>query len=283
MIYKKDIAILKKIYQHSNSFYNSEYGLWEYKIPSDITQSQLQALENIGLKPNHFETFYHDTTITQLLEFQNHAKVDLSFVTALFYKGITGEMPRARQSLMSFVYAKHLTEHSFVGDETCKICGLPKQQTLDRTETLHTNYLGHSWNELPLSFLIDLQEIVNFEKPIITNQDKEFLIRLLQVIEQASDNETPSELEKRLAKEKILPKTDKYKRYGILQTLAECGILPNPFLTPFWDNFYTCTESWEAHDKLKGSSRSDIILPLAGWRGRFGVNWERYREIFGED
>jgi hypothetical protein len=198
----------------------------------------------------------------------------------MFYKGISGEYIRGRQTLMSYIYLKHLPEHKFIGDHCCEICGLPKSKIIDKTDILLMYYRGHSWNENPLNYIIELEEIVYQEKPIINESDKRLLDNLLELINSADKDETPGNLEKRLAKNKILPKTDKYKRYGILQTLAECGILPNKLIGPRYEKFINIFERLDAGKKVKGSPRSDIVLPLAGWRGEYGINYKKYKEIF---
>jgi len=242
--------------------------------------SDLHQLETIGLKPNNFETYEHDNALERLLGFHNSTKVSLDFAISLFYKGTTGAFPRGRQTLMSLLYVKHLKEHEYSGKEHCEICGLPKSETTDKTHQLYTYYLGHSWNENPLSFLIELEEAQHFDKPEVTQADKQTLIDLLKFIALAEIDETPEKLEKRIASNKALPQTDKYKRYGILQTLAECGILPNKLISSKYDKFIPQTECWEASRKLTTSHRSDIVLPLGAWRGEYGVDWERYSEIF---
>lgn len=242
--------------------------------------NELNQLENIGLKPNNFETFEHDNSIERLLAFQNSPKVNFEFVKAFFYKGITGELPRGRQPLMSYLFVRHLKQHKFVGKGQCEICGLPSHKTVDKTDELWRKYLGHSWNEVNISFLIDLEEIQKFEKPEITKKEKQILIDLLKFMEIAEPDETPGKLEKRIASNKILVNTDKYKRYGILETLAECGILSNKLISPIYEKFIPQTERWEASRKLTTSHRSDIVLPLGAWKGEYGVDWERYNEIF---
>jgi hypothetical protein len=64
----------------------------------------------------------------------------------------------------------------------------------------------------------------------------------------------------------------KYERYGILQALAETGILPNELITPRWDRFISPAEFWQAGENLKGSPRPDVVLPLAAWRGKLGLD-----------
>ena len=277
---KKTLTILKKIYFHENGFYNSKLKRHEHKIPATVTQADLELLDSKGLKPNNFETFYHDNSMDRLLKLRENKKLTLEFVTTMFLKGLTGEMPRGRQTLMSYLYIKHLSKHNFVGKDTCEICGLPKVETEDKTDQLYTYYLGHSWNELPLHYLIELEEAITFDKPEITITDREKLDELLEFIAKADEKETPSKLEKRLASNKILDQTDKYKRYGILQTLAECGILPNKFIQPKYEEFTSEKDLWKASEKLTTSFRSDIILPLGGWKGENSVDIKRYKEIF---
>lgn len=83
-----------------------------------------------------------------------------------------------------------------------------------------------------------------------------------------------------MAASKLLNQTDKYKRYGILQTLAECGIIPNPFIAPRYETFITPQDLRKASENLTTSFRSGIILPLGGWRGECGIDRNRFKEIF---
>ena len=277
---KTIISLLKKIYHYENGFYNEKADRHEHKIPNNISDEDILLLEKAGLKPNNFETFTHDEAIERFLKLKTNPKLTKEFVVALFYKGITGEFARGRQPLLSFVFLKHLQKHSIKGNPNCEICGLPVKKTEDKTDQLYTRYLGHSWNETPLHWVIELEEILKYEQPKVTQQDKRHLRDLLEFIEKANENETAGQLEKRIASAKLLKNTDKYKRYGILQTLAELGILPNNSIKPAYDGFSTRKERWEAERKLKGSPRSDIVLPLSAWRGKNGVNWKRYEEIF---
>lgn len=277
---KKILSILKKIYSNENRFYNDKISSIEHKIPPSISEADLNLLEANGLKPNNFETFEHDELLEKFFELRANKKLTLDFCTSMFIKGVTGEMPRGRQTLMSYIYLKHMYDHPFEGGDSCEICGLPKKKTIDQTGELYSYYLGHSWSEGPLGFFIELNEILNFEAPVITKEDKKILSNLIKLIQQAEPNETPGNLEQRLAKGKVLSQTDKYKRYGILLTLAEAGILPNDYIKPLYEAFYTRREMWAASENLKTSHRSDIVLPFGGWKGKNGVDFKRYEEIF---
>lgn len=64
-------------------------------------------------------------------------------------------------------------------------------------------------------------------------------------------------------------------------TLAELGVMHNPFIKPLFDEFTDANTFWEVSRKVPWSGRSDIILPLSGWRGKYGICEERFRELFG--
>ncbi|WP_407265514.1 hypothetical protein [Tenacibaculum maritimum] len=278
---KKVMSILKKIYFHENGFYNTELDRYEHKIPSSVNGEALNLLKISGFLPNNFEVFEHDDSLERLIGLKKNNKLTLAFAKAMFLKGISGEFPRGRQTLMSYIYTKNLVKHEFEGEEVCEICGLPKKKTIDKTEQLYTYYLGHSWNEMPIHNLIELEEVLTYDLPKVTEEDDTRLVKLLDVVADAMPDETPGRLEKRIAKSKLLPKTDRYKRYGILLTLSECGVLPNNLVASKYDEFLTVKEINEASKKLKTSHRSDIVLPLGAWKGKEGVNYKRYREIFG--
>ncbi|CAL2082950.1 conserved hypothetical protein [Tenacibaculum dicentrarchi] len=261
----KAISILRKVYHHTNTDFDTkyDYGVRGKKIDF-LTDEQKDLLKKHNLVPNTMQKRTHNEFIEEFLELKKNRKLTLDFATALFIKGLTGEVPRFRQTLISYLYLQDVKKHEYKTDEysTCVICNLPKEDASDRMYWLIGKYLGHSWNEKPSTFLEELKDILQYEKPIITQKDNDYLIKLLLSINKADENETPGQLEKRIGKEKLLPKTDKYKRYGILQTLAILGIL----------------DSKQELDKQP--ARSDIVMPLAGWKGKLGVNFKRAEEIF---
>lgn len=262
----KAVAILKKVYHHSNTDYENdyEYGVVGHKTDF-LTDEQRQLLEKHNLVPNTMQKRTHDELVDEFLELQKNEKLTLDFAITLFMKGVTGEVPRFRQTLISYLYMRDVKKHEpqyEENGENCVICGLPKEDRSDRMYWLIGKYLGHSWNEFPVNFVEELKDILQYDKPTITEKDKSCLVNLLLSISKSDENETPGQLEKRIAKEKLLPKTDKYKRYGILQTLAILGILPSK------------------KELDNQPMRSDIVMPLAGWKGELGVDLKKAEEIF---
>lgn len=261
----KAISILKKVYHYTNADYETDYGDIVGFKTDFLTNEQWNILKEAKLIPNDIKKHTHNSLITDFLKLQKNKKLTAEFAKSLFIKGITGDFPRFRQTLISFLYLQEIKEHNYTPSKeysTCSICGLPEKTTEDNTHNLFTYYLGHSWNEFPKHFVAELEDILQYSKPEITDKDKDYLVRLLKSINNAEENETPGKLEKRIAKEKILPKTDKYKRYGILQTLAILGILPSKAEL---DN---------------QPAKSDIAMPLAGWKGKLGADFEIAKKMF---
>ncbi len=276
----KIVSLLKKIYFHENGFYNAKEFRNEYHLPDNIAASDLSLLKKSDFLPNNFELFEHDQALDRFLELKKNPKLTLDFVTTFFIKRITGEFVRGRQPLMSFLYLQNLSQHTFVGKDYCNVYGLPQKKIIDKTHQLYTFYLGHSWNEQPLSFLIDLEEISLKDKRLILASDLKHLKLVFETILSANESEMPGQLEKRLASTKVLSNTDKYKRYGILQTLAECGILPNDRIKPKHEGFTNYSDFLKINSDFLKNSRSDIVLPLAGWKGENRINNKRVKELF---
>ena len=87
-------------------------------------------------------------------------------------------------------------------------------------------------------------------------------------------------MEERIKKSKIIPDYEKYRFRGQLMTLAELGVMPNDYIKPLYDGFTSFQERNEIN--LKGNPLSDVILPLAGWRGDFPINEKRLDLLFGK-
>lgn len=222
----------------------------------------------------------HDQLLNQLISLRRQSPHTLHSAAHYFVKGVAGTLPRGRSVLMDYLRLRQFQPHTFQGTSHCEVCGLPLTTVIRSDDALRSAYAGHASNEVIESVLPRWQDTITLPASAPTGQEDQVLRDLLLIIAESTDNETPGQLEKRIAKARILPKTDKYKRHGILQTLAECGILPNELIMPLYEGPRTQKKFWDAHQHLKGSSRSDIVLPLAGWRGHMGVSMDRYREIF---
>jgi hypothetical protein len=196
-------------------------------------------------------------------------------VARAFVAGVGGSALRGRQVLISYAWARHLPVDGDPAE-----CGLRPVEELDVTEQLVRLACGWAWNELPAHYLVDLEAAASQGLPEPSDEDRAVLDRLLDLVESQPDEQTPGGLEKEIARAKLLPRTDKYQRYGILSALAEAGVLPNPALAPSWDRFVPTSERHEASRHVPGGPRSDIVLPLGAWRGKDGVDRQRCAELF---
>lgn len=191
--------------------------------------------------------------------------LDEEAVVAAFVAGL-GSSPRGRQTVISYGWACFLGTAPADGTGVPD-CGLRPVSEIDVTEQLLRLALGWAWNELPAHYLPDLEAAVAEGLPNPQDEDRERLRALLDIIRAQPEGTTPGELEKAVARAKIVPGIDKYQRYGILIGLTEFGVLPSPALPPMWDRFIPTAERHASYATVRGAPRSDIPVPLAGWRG----------------
>lgn len=197
--------------------------------------------------------------------------LDEDAVLGAFVAGL-GSAAHGRQIVISFAWARHLATAP-VDVDGLPDCGLARGQgeayEFDATEVLLRIALGWAWNEQPARYLPDLETAATTGLPAPTDEDRERLHTLIEVMDSQPTGTTAGGLEKAVARAKIIPGTDKYQRYGILIGLAEYGLLPST-LAPSWDRFVSRRE---VADAWAGGPRSDITPPLSGWRG--GIDRKR--------
>ena len=208
-------------------------------------------------------------------------ELSLDEVARAFVAGVGGSCPRGRQTLISYAWALHLPSAVAAAAPDLPDCGLREEVAIDFAEELTRLAFGTVWNELPLRFLPDLEAAAAQGLPKPAPDDWSVFHELIDVIAAQPDATTPGALEKDIARREIVPRSETYARYGILQALAEAGIMPNPRISPMFDRHVPQAEWLGAHKGLKGSPRGDIVLPLAGWRGELGVDRRRLRDLFG--
>lgn len=245
------------------------------------TEVERAAAAAAGYPTGQRERYTHDEAIRRLHRARD--RFTPADVTGAFMAGVGGSAPRGLQPLISYAFARHVPAHAAAGTrDVCETCSIEKEAEVDRTEALLRYHLGFLWNELPTGWVLDLEELAELGPPRPTDADRATFAALLDAIAEAPDDCTPGRLEKELARRKILPRSrDKYQRYGILEALGEVGVLPNPLVAPWWDRFEPSSQRILASSKLRGSPRSDIVLPFGAWRGALGVDWARAGELFG--
>jgi hypothetical protein len=237
----------------------------------------------------------HDSTISQLLQLGQRSDIKAR-VTELFISALATGQRRAITPIVAFYSSKNLCEHEwqpFVYDQKkryyspdevpCAICGLVKEENTDR-ETIIADLISGRCN-LATSYdhLIDLNDIDNIHLEFESAHSKT-LHQLLTHIECAPSGEVPSDLEKRIAKSKILPKSNLASRLWTLRILSELGVMHNRIYPGYSGalSSYSFTKRavWEQEMHDKSPSRSDPVWPLSIWRGGDGVNWKIARMVF---
>jgi len=246
--------------------------------PSD---AERHAAAAAGYPIDEQERLTHDENIARLHAVRD--RLAAGEITAAFVAGVGGSAPRGLQPLISYAFARHLPVHLATGTQSfCEVCSIERDAEVVRSKELLRCHLGFLWNEGPTDWVLDLEELADLGPPRPTDADRATFAALLAAIAEAPADCTPGQLEKELARRKVLPHSrDKYQRYGMLEALGEVGVLPNPLVTPRWDRFTPNAERHAASAKLRGSPRSDIVLPFGGWRGALGVDWKRTEELFG--
>lgn len=290
--------ILKKVYC-KKKYEKDENGHQHIIKNGDIfdcdTKTTTYALDNLSHEEldylisnvypvNEIVSYSHDECVHEYKEILCHTNLTLEDFLSAYVCGFSS-FPRGRQPILSYLFAKAVPQHTFTptekGGTVCAICSMPKQIYIQKGEEIFREYCGVSWNELWGKYLVGLQEFSELQPLIPTTEDIQIFRAVIDCIRNAPVGETPGKLEQRIKKAKIIHKYEKYKFRGQLITLAELGILPNPYIKPLYDGFLSFEQKCLIGHKVPGSARSDIVLPLSGWRGDNPINEDRLYDLFG--
>jgi len=230
--------------------------------PAPPTAAEIGEAGRRGWRLRHAESLPARTFIARAVAAAQALQRD--DVAAAFVAGAGGSAPRGRQTLISYAWAIHLPQALADSDPALPDCGLSDPVRFDPTETLVRLALGWAWNELPENYLADLEAAARHGLPTPTADDVARFRGLIARIAEQPPQTTPGELEKVLAREKVVPRSDKYQRYGILQALAEAGVMPNPHVPPaLVVNFRSSVRTVRKGQLLAGISGT--ALAIACW------------------
>lgn len=281
--YKKKYVRDENGYQtaiETGDIYDSKTGTTRYSTDNLSPKERLYLTES-GYPLNEVMHGSHDETIHKLKEIIKHPNLSLGNLLSAYIAGF-GSFPRGRQPILSYLFARAVPVHSFCnshGGDVCDICSLQKEFWLEKGKTVFRNYWGYSWNEIISGFYLDLEEFSQLNPVIPTKEDLRIFYAVIDLIRNAPKEETVGKLEQRIKKSKIIPNCEKYRLRGQLITLAELGIMPNPYIPPLFDKFTDFNTRCETGRKIPGGSRSDVVLPLSGWHGENGICEERFHEM----
>lgn len=267
--------ILKKYYHTKN------------KKPSLdlLSEKEKDHLVSSGYPYKGVIEYTHDECIKAYKEILEHPNVTIENLIAAYVCGFSS-FPRGRQPILSYLFARAVPVHELTdpyGDhDECSICTIRRLTNIKLGEQIFREYWGYSWNEYWYHYAAGLQEFADLEPCTPTEEDIRIFNDVIDMIRKAPEKETPGKLEMRIKQSKIVPGYEKYRFRGQLITLAELGVMPNPYIKPLYDGFTPFTEAWNINKRVPGSLRSEIYLPLSGWRGDNPIDEERLEMFFGK-
>ena len=249
---------------------------------TDILSPSDQAfLIKSGYPVNEIVYHTHDQCVERIKYIIQTGDVTLEKCLLAFICGFES-FPRGRQPILSYLFARALPVHRFNEEGYCPICSLKKDKWLQYGEDIFRLYYGYSWNESWENCVVDLEEFTKLPSCQPTENDISIFKSVIEIIRNAPSMETPGKLEQRIRAAKIVPGYEKYRFRGQLITLAELGVIPNAFIRPLYDGFTAFEERCMIGQKAIKNVRSDIPLPLAGWKGDNPINEVRLNELFGD-
>lgn len=285
--------ILKKIY-FKKSYIKDENGYMQridngdqfdcesgttHSSNDGLSNAEILTLEQSGYPVNQIIKYSHDECINAYKMLLEHPHLSIENLISAYICGFSS-FPRGRQPILSYLFAQAVPEHKIVSEgDVCPVCSIRRNVWIEKGHKIFSCYAGSVWNERWCGNLVELEEFTAISPCTPTPEDISILISLIDMIRQAPQDETPGKLEQRIKKAKIIPNYEKYSFRGQLMVLAELGIMPNPYVKPLYDGFTHFTDICSV--KYPGSTRTDIMLPLAGWRGENSINETRLQALLG--
>lgn len=283
-LYKKRIALFKKLYFYANGTYDPQLGvsLYDDSVLSDEDQA---FMNEIGWKANEPVLLEHDQLMNDIAGLGRDERLSEARLIGEFVAAAGGRYRRGVNGPISLRYTRLLPSHGYRRARklvSCGVCGYYEHALTDHcnlSQIRESLWIGHAWAS-PAGVYADLTERLELPEVVPTQEDVAALRRLLEAVDRAAEDEKPGALEKRISAEKVL-RGNAGTRRALLSVLAGIGVLPNiglPIEPDRWIDHEDMVEAGMELDTTQG--RSDLEMPWAGWRGRLGVDWERAKEIF---
>jgi hypothetical protein len=237
----------------------------------------------------------HQATIAETSAYLRSESIGAR-VTELFVTAVATGFHRGLTPIAAYYSFAHLQEHpwepfhfkshnrSYPPEKVpCAVCGLVNESSIDEAYLLADLACGRCALAPCNSHFVDLRDLPNLTA-VYQNSHVYALYALLAIIASAPAGETPSALEKRVSRAKILPKSNLASRLWCLRILAELGVITNQVVPGYSGarHFYNFTQRavWENDLHKKSGARADPVWPLSAWRGGGPVDWEIARRLF---
>lgn len=276
--------ILTKLYSYKNLYYGENHEpLYSEEVLSEKEQAILLAC---GWETNRVEGFSgHDEILEKLYSLKGSPHLSQKHVVAAFIAGVGGSYLRGRSVLSAWNCFNNIPIHTYNERpeyRCCWICGTQDKAILiNDSEFQYIMHLGNAFAGNPKYAYLNLKYVTAHPAIVPTLEDIKIFSKLLELLQTAPADESPGKCEKRIREAKFLPACQHLR--GILQSLAQVGVLPNQFISlsgEIWTDFGEVTICEKGLKNTRG--RSDMEMPWAGWLGSLKVEEAKVDELFGE-
>jgi hypothetical protein len=219
--------------------------------------------------------------------FEGLRKVEKHQVVALFLASFTENRIDWRCGLSAFALCKNLPIHEYSVElhksKYCQICGdwlYEDPKEIDLTFYNQCRFSGGGgiigddiFDICYLAFCIDQHLRMPIKIP--REEDIEIFNRIINAVSSMKIGDTPNDLEKKIAAQKIF-KSNHWQRRYVLETLSFCGIIENPNAKGYMENYIP------PNNRYRDNDINEWNYPIRLWRGEHGINHKSLQFWFQE-
>ena len=228
----------------------------------------------------------HDELIKEIKDISGRISMEKA-VNGFLYSISSGDC-RYRTALSSLIWAGALTAHEEVRDDSrkdhrCRVCGCSISDESGMAVFDEMKY--HSERLIPQKemtdiccapyVLCDLEYFETLPDVIYCDEDIRILNRILGLAGEVSSGNKVNALLALIAADESLSLTAA-DAYSVLGVLSSCGVFDTPEHAGYRSGFVGCSDRGFLYEK-------DIYYPLVYWRGKHGINYSAFGEVFGAD
>jgi hypothetical protein len=275
---KKAIKILLKTIKTSQDENLGKWFYWDTYMKY-ITEEEFEYAKRHSVMYDQ-ESISHNEICKRIKIAVN--KIDKQSVVNAFLYSLSTRQLEYRSFLSSYCIGKSLNEHDFTAslkpNETiCAVCGLHTYEFEKPVEFNTINYFKYKYGSCTDHLISVLFDVEQFPKlPIVkpNNQDYKILNQLRNTIEMSELDDRISQLKKNISS---ILKSNNEERLGILEIFGIIGILHDDNHFGYAEKYITYSE--REHRPIRND---DVRYPSRWWKGRYGIDNEKWSYWFDE-
>ncbi len=227
----------------------------------------------------------HNQSIDWLFDCKE--RVSKISLTTTFLGSLSSNKIELRCGLPAFALASQMPKHQYSQQQDrityCPVCG---DMLFCDTQEIDLSFYNkcrfdsgcgmigdENFDVSYLAFCLEQHLRIPTIEP--TNNDINIFKNIIEIVAESSHDDTPNELEKRLAQKKLF-KSNHWQRRYLLESLSFCGIIENPREKGYFHYFAP------PKNRFKDNYLSEWNYPIRLWRGENGVNKAALEYWFGE-